>query len=237
MAALAQGRRHGRQRAWHLGSRIGLDQLQRCAKDPAGTIIQNDQHGHGFARPPSPVQPLEPGNRGLFQQASHALKAGSGTPFLSYRLPILGAGQPLKGGLDVNRQTIFGSPYLLGFDHLERLLERTARTAGESYPPYNIEELEDDGIRITLAVAGFSQEELSVTEEDRQLVVRGRQADANGKTFLHRGIAARQFLRSFVLADGIEVTAAALANGLLKIDLARKQVQPSTRVIDIRTGG
>ena len=116
-------------------------------------------------------------------------------------------------------------------------MERTARTAGDSYPPYNIEELENGGIRITLAVAGFSKEELSVTEEDRQLVVRGRQADANDKTFLHRGIAARQFLRSFVLADGIEVTIAALENGLLKIDLARKQVQTSVRVIDIKTGG
>lgn len=137
----------------------------------------------------------------------------------------------------MNKQTIFASPYLLGFDHLERLLERTVRTAGESYPPYNIEELENGGIRITLAVAGFSQEELSVTEEDRQLVIRGRQAEAKDKTFLHRGIAARQFLRSFVLADGIEVTAAALANGLLKIDLARKQVQPSRRVVEIKTGG
>ena len=144
----------------------------------------------------------------------------------------------------MNRQAIFGSPYLLGFEPLERLLERTARTAGDSYPPYNIEELPngslgdgEGGIRITLAVAGFSKEELSVTEEDRQLVVRGRQAVTNDNTFLHRGIAARQFLRSFVLADGIEVTAAALANGLLKIDLVRKQVQPSVRVIDIRTGG
>jgi len=150
---------------------------------------------------------------------------------------MLGAGQPLKGGLDMNRHTTFGSPYLLGFEHLERLLERTARTAGDSYPPYNIEALDETGIRITLAVAGFSQEELSVTEEDRQLVVRGRQAEPNGKTFLHRGIAARQFLRSFVLADGIEVTAAALENGLLKIDLARKQVQPSVRVVEIKTGG
>jgi len=158
---------------------------------------------------------------------------------------MTGAGQPLKGGLDMNRQMTFGSPYLLGFEHLERLLERTAKAAGDSYPPYNIEELPGDGgalgesagIRITLAVAGFSQEELSVTEEDRQLVVRGRQAEANGKTFLHRGIAARQFLRSFVLADGIEVTAAALENGLLKIDLARKQVQPSMRVVEIKTGG
>ena len=137
----------------------------------------------------------------------------------------------------MNRQMTFGNPYLLGFEHLERLLERTAKGAGDSYPPYNIEELQNDGIRITLAVAGFSREELSVTEEDRQLVVRGRQAEANGKTFLHRGIAARQFLRSFVLADGIEVTAAALENGLLKIDLARKQVQPSVRVVEIKTGG
>jgi HSP20 family molecular chaperone IbpA len=136
----------------------------------------------------------------------------------------------------MNRHTTFGSPYLLGFEHLERLLERTARTAGDSDPPYNIEASEDGGIRITLAVAGFSREELSVTEEDRQLVVRGRQAEAEGKTFLHRGIAARQFLRSFVLADGIEVTAAALENGLLKIDLARKQVQPSVRTVEIKTG-
>ena len=137
----------------------------------------------------------------------------------------------------MNRHTSFASPYLLGFEHLERLLERTARTAGDSYPPYNIEALDETGIRITLAVAGFSREELSVTEEDRQLVVRGRPAEPNGKTFLHRGIAARQFLRSFVLADGIEVTAAALENGLLKIDLARRQVQPSVRVVDIKTGG
>jgi len=144
----------------------------------------------------------------------------------------------------MNRHTTFASPYLLGFEHLERLLERTARTAGDSYPPYNIEALpgeagpagESGGIRITLAVAGFSKEELSVMEQDRQLVVRGRQAEAEGKTFLHRGIAARQFLRSFVLADGIEVTAAALENGLLKIDLARKQVEPSLRVVDIKTG-
>jgi HSP20 family molecular chaperone IbpA len=155
-----------------------------------------------------------------------------------------GAGQPLKGGLGMNRHTIFGSPYLLGFDHLERLMERAAQKAGDSYPPYNIEELPGDGgapdegrIRITLAVAGFAKEELSVTEEDHQLVVRGVKTEENGKTFLHRGIAARQFLRSFVLADGIEVSAAALENGLLKIDLVRKQVQPNARAIEIRTGG
>ena len=136
----------------------------------------------------------------------------------------------------MNRHMTFASPYLLGFDHLERLLERTARTAGDSYPPYNVEERADGGIRITLAVAGFSPCELSVTEEDRQLVVRGRQSEATDKTFLHRGIAARQFLRSFVLADGIEVSAAALENGLLKIELARKQVLPSVRVVEIKSG-
>lgn len=136
----------------------------------------------------------------------------------------------------MNRHVTFGSPYLLGFEHLERLLERTARTSGDGYPPYNIEALEDGGIRIAIAVAGFAQDELSVTEEDRQLVVRGKRAEADGKTFLHRGIAARQFLRSFVLADGIEVSSAALANGLLKIDLVRKAIQPQVRAVEIKTG-
>jgi HSP20 family molecular chaperone IbpA len=136
----------------------------------------------------------------------------------------------------MNRHVTFGSPYLLGFEHLERLLERTARNAGDGYPPYNIEALEDGGIRIAIAVAGFAQDELSVTEEDRQLVVRGRRAEADGKTFLHRGIAARQFLRNFVLADGIEVSSAALANGLLKIDLVRKAIQPQVRTVEIKTG-
>jgi HSP20 family molecular chaperone IbpA len=140
----------------------------------------------------------------------------------------------------MNRPVTFGSPYLLGFEHLERLLERTARTPADGYPPYNIEALEDGGIRIAIAVAGFSQDQLSVTEEDRQLVVRGKQAEDaeqhGGKTFLHRGIAARQFLRSFVLADGIEVSSAALANGLLKIDLVRKAIQPEVRTVEIKTG-
>ena len=136
----------------------------------------------------------------------------------------------------MNRHTTFGSPYLLGFEHLEKLLERNARAAGDAYPPYNIEEI-SGGLRITLAVAGFSKDELTVTEEDHQLVVRGKQSELDAKTFLHRGIAARQFLRSFVLADGIEVAAAALENGLLKIDLARKPIQPSVRTVEIKTGG
>ena len=137
----------------------------------------------------------------------------------------------------MNKHTIFGSPTLLGFEHLERLMERTAQKPGDSYPPYDIKAFEDGPIRITQEAAGFASEELSAAEQGHQLVVRGVKAEENGKTFLHRGIAARQFLRSFVLADGIEVSSAALANGLLTIDLARKQVQPGKRVIEIRTGG
>ena len=127
----------------------------------------------------------------------------------------------------------FNSPFLLGFENLEKLLERTAKYAGEGYPPYNIETVEDGGIAITLAVAGFSKTELGVTVEENQLVIRGRQPEPEGKTFLHRGIAAQQFLRAFVLAEGIEVKSATLANGLLRIDLARPPVQSRVRVIEI----
>lgn len=137
----------------------------------------------------------------------------------------------------MTRNAYFDSPFLLGFEPIERLLERTMKNAGDSYPPYNIEATEGGGIIITLAVAGFARDEISITVEDRQLVIRGRQNEANGKTFLHRGIAARQFLRAFVLADGIEVKSAALENGLLRIALARPDVQPSVRVVEIKTGG
>ena len=144
----------------------------------------------------------------------------------------------------MTRSSTFNSPFLLGFEPLERLLERTAKIAGDGYPPYNIEELPGTtansgtgGIAITLAVAGFASNEISVTVEDRQLVIKGRQNEAGGKTFLHRGIAARQFLRAFVLADGIEVKSAALENGLLRIILARPENQPSVRVVEIKTGG
>ena len=130
----------------------------------------------------------------------------------------------------------FNNPFFLGFEPLERLLERTAKGAGEGYPPYNIEETSDGGIAITLAVAGFAKDDLSVTVEDRELVIKGRQNEAQGKTFLHRGIAARQFLRSFVLADGIEVKSAALENGLLRILLTRPDSRPQVRVIEIKSG-
>ena len=131
----------------------------------------------------------------------------------------------------------FNSPLLLGFENLEKLLERTARNAGEGYPPYNIETAPDGGIAITLAVAGFAKDELGVTVEEHQLVIRGRQQEPADETFLHRGIAARQFLRAFVLAEGIEVKSAALQNGLLRIDLLRPLIQPGVRFVEIQNGG
>ena len=129
----------------------------------------------------------------------------------------------------------FGAhPFLLGFEQLERLVERTAKTAGEGYPPFNIERTGDNAYRITLAVAGFREADLAITVEDRQLVVRGRQEEADeGRVFLHRGIAARQFQRSFVLADGVEVAGAALENGLLHIDLRRAVPEPVVKTIRI----
>ena len=136
----------------------------------------------------------------------------------------------------MNRSVYFNSPFLLGFEHLERLLERTAKSAADGYPPYNIEQAGDEKLKITLAVAGFSRDELSVTVEGRQLVIRGKQVEANDKTFLHRGIAARQFQRAFVLAEGIEVSGAELEHGLLTIELARPAADSVVRTIDIRTG-
>ena len=133
----------------------------------------------------------------------------------------------------MNRTVYFNSPFLLGFEHLERLLERTAKSAGDGYPPYNIEQPAEDVLRITLAVAGFAKEELAVTVEGRQLVIRGKQIEANGKTFLHRGIAARQFQRAFVLAEGIEVSGAELEHGLLTIELSRPKADSVIRTIEI----
>ena len=129
---------------------------------------------------------------------------------------------------------VFTSPMFLGFDHLEQMLERAAKTSGDGYPPYNIEQTGPVGLRITLAVAGFTMADLQITQEDNQLVIRGRQADdSQGRVFIHRGIAARQFQRAFVLADGIEVRGAWLDNGLLHIDLARPRPEPKVRTIAI----
>jgi HSP20 family molecular chaperone IbpA len=127
------------------------------------------------------------------------------------------------------RLSLFNSPLLLGFDHFERTLDRVAKASADGYPPYNIEQTGPDQLRITVAVAGFTGHDLSVQIEENQLVIRGRQAeDEKHRVYLHRGIAARQFQRSFVLADGIEVVGAVTDNGLLHVDL--KRVAPETRI-------
>lgn len=137
----------------------------------------------------------------------------------------------------MTRHSVFGSPLFLGFDHLEQMIDRVAKNA-DGYPPYNIEQTAANRLRITLAVAGFSMEELQITEEDNQLVIRGRQREEpEGRVFLHRGIASRQFQRAFVLAEGIEVEGAALDNGLLHIDLMRPQPEPKVRTIRISPKG
>jgi len=133
----------------------------------------------------------------------------------------------------------FGShPFLLGFEQLERLVERTAKAdGGGGCPPYNIEQTSGTGYRITLAVAGFGENDLSITVEDRQLVIRGRQEDdSEGRVFLHRGIAGRQFQRTFVLADGVEIAGARIENGLLHVDLQRSVPEPVVRRIEITRG-
>ncbi|MBF0325355.1 Hsp20 family protein [Magnetospirillum moscoviense] len=138
----------------------------------------------------------------------------------------------------MSRLSAFNSPLALGFDHFERVLDRVAKSQGEGYPPYNIEQIGENGLRISLAVAGFSMDDLSVGLEDNQLIIRGRQADdESGRIFLHRGIAARQFQRAFVLAEGIEVVNATLDNGLLHIDLMRPRPEPRVKTIPIQGAG
>ena len=141
----------------------------------------------------------------------------------------------------MNRSLIFDSPFLLGFEHTRSLIERAAKAAAESYPPYNVEDRGEGALRISLAVAGFSPDQLSVTVEDRQLVVAGRrEGQVTGKAedaFLHRGIAARGFVRSFVLADGMVVESATLEHGLLHIDLARPEPEKRVQSIPIRSAG
>ncbi|MBR2656841.1 Hsp20 family protein [Yoonia sp.] len=128
-------------------------------------------------------------------------------------------------------------PFLLGFEQLERLVERTAKSGNDGYPPYNIEQTSATSYRITLAVAGFSQNDLAITVEDNSLVIRGRQQDdSEGRIFLHRGIAARQFQRSFVLADGVDVGEAVMENGLLHVDLTRSVPDRVVQTITIRKG-
>jgi len=140
----------------------------------------------------------------------------------------------------MSRQSPFGHPFLVGFDEIEQALDRVAKAASDGYPPYNIERLArasnvPERLRITLAVAGFSRDQLEVILEENQLVIRGRQVDDKSRHFLHRGIAARQFQRAFLLAEGMEVLGADLSNGLLSIDLARPEAERIVRRINIAT--
>ena len=141
----------------------------------------------------------------------------------------------------MNRTLLFDSPFLLGFEHTRNLIERAAKAAGEGYPPYNVEDAGEGRVRITLAVAGFTPDQLAVTLEGKQLTITGKRDadDAEGaeRAFLHRGIAARGFVRSFVLADGMEVEGAELAHGLLHVDLARPEPEKVVKTIPIRSAG
>jgi HSP20 family molecular chaperone IbpA len=138
----------------------------------------------------------------------------------------------------MSRMSLFSSPLMLGFDELERMLDQATKTAGDGYPPYNIERLpraegEAERLRITLAVAGFDRDEIDITVEENQLVIRGRQTDDEARAYLHRGIAARQFSRTFLLADGMEVKGARLSQGLLEIGLERPEPKRLVRRIEI----
>jgi HSP20 family molecular chaperone IbpA len=137
----------------------------------------------------------------------------------------------------VARLSVLKSPLLLGFDQFERALDRVTKATADGYPPYNVEQRGDNALRITLAVAGFTMDDLAVQIEDNQLVIRGKQADDKERVYLHRGIAARQFQRSFVLADGIEVVGAWLENGLLHVDLARRAAEQRVKRVEIRGSG
>ena len=145
----------------------------------------------------------------------------------------------------MTRLSLLSNPLLLGFEEIERLIDRAGK-GGEGYPPYNIERISTskqangspavDTLRITLAVAGFKRDQLQITIEDNQLVVRGRQEDDKAHQYIYRGIAARQFVRTFVLAEGIEVKAAELSDGMLSIDLVRREPERTVRTVQIKSG-
>lgn len=137
----------------------------------------------------------------------------------------------------MTKLTLSTHPFLLGFERLDQLVERTVKSDNNGYPPFNIEQINEHAYRISLAVAGFGEENLSITIEERQLVIRGRQTENDDdRVFLHRGIASRQFQRSFVLAEGIEVSGATIKNGLLHVDLERSEPDPVVHTISIERG-
>ena len=132
------------------------------------------------------------------------------------------------------RISAFNSPFLLGFEQFEQTLNRISKMPAEGYPPYNIEQVGENSLRISLAVAGFTETDLSIELEDNQLMISGRQTEDTDRVYLHRGIAARQFQRSFVLAEGIEIVGAELDNGLLHVDLVRPEPEPRVQKIKIK---
>lgn len=136
----------------------------------------------------------------------------------------------------MSRPTLLNSPLLLGFDHFEQVLDRISKASTDGFPPYNIEQVEENQLRITLALAGFSMDDLSVQVEGNQLTIKGRQSDDEERVYLHRGIAARQFQRNFVLAEGIKIIGAHLDNGMLHIELERPEVDNRVRTVEIRSG-
>lgn len=136
----------------------------------------------------------------------------------------------------MTRMSLFNSPLMLGFEQFEQAIDRISKTSSDGYPPYNVEKISENRLRLTLAVAGFTSDDMQVQIENNQLVIHGKQNDEKGRVYLHRGIAARQFHRSFVLADGVEVSGASLDNGLLHIDLEWPLIEPEVKTIAIRNG-
>jgi HSP20 family molecular chaperone IbpA len=173
------------------------------------------------------------GGRDQIRRRARISKPGVALP-LEKAEPV----ERLKGASNMVRMAALSSPFLLGFDQIERALDKVSKAAGDGYPPYNIERIAGDAasperLRITLAVAGFAMDQIEITVETNQLVIRGRQQEDKAREYLHRGIAARQFQRGFLLAEGIEVLSAELANGLLSIDLVRPQPEKIVRKINI----
>jgi HSP20 family molecular chaperone IbpA len=188
----------------------------------------------------SPENTAEGDDTGFFRIRKALAEPGCQPHICCTGLPFKGSGPRTVAytqGRVMTKLTLGSHPYLLGFEQLERMLERSAKSGNEGYPPFNIEQTSANSYRITLAVAGFAEDDLAITVEDRQLVIRGRQSDAGEeRLFLHRGIAARQFQRSFVLADGVEVGEAVMENGLLHVDLRRIEPEPVVQRIRINKG-
>ena len=226
-----------------------VQQIDGHARAAEGGRVRPSASPSRSMRRPSVAAPLAPEAEALRRAAGILMQRLAALPYSRKRrsFPPRRAPQPrarstperLHRGLrSMSRQSPFGHPFLLGFDEIEQALDRVAKAASDGYPPYNIERLprterDPERLRITLAVAGFTHDQLEITLEESQLVIRGRQGEDKTRQFLHRGIAARQFQRAFLLADGMEVLGADLSNGLLSIDLARPEPERIVRKIDI----